>query len=98
MTSSARGNFSGFLRASVTSLARKARVRHIVHQGIFGNWDCPDPHFAWHQMIQKYIESSGVGWTNLQPNFFMENLTGLTPFTRLMQKNPTFAWICCATD
>jgi uncharacterized protein YbjT (DUF2867 family) len=31
-------------------------------------------------MIEKYIEASGAGWTHLHPNFFMENLTGLTPF------------------
>lgn len=59
--------------------ARKARVGHIVHQGIFGNWDCTDPHFAWHQMIEKYIEASGIAWTHLHPNYFMENLTGITP-------------------
>jgi NAD(P)H dehydrogenase (quinone) len=74
---------------TLVDAARKARVGHIVHQGIFGNWDCTDPHFAWHQMIEKYIEASGVGWTHLHPNFFMENLTGLTPF-----KNGTFPMFC----
>jgi NAD(P)H dehydrogenase (quinone) len=74
---------------TLVDAARKARVRHIVHQGIFGNWDCTDPHFAWHQMIEKYIEASGVGWTHLHPNFFMENLTGLTPF-----KDGAFPMFC----
>ena len=32
--------------------ARKARVSHIVHQGIFANWDCTDPLLAWHEMIE----------------------------------------------
>jgi uncharacterized protein YbjT (DUF2867 family) len=54
--------------------ARKAGVSHIVHQGIFGEWDCTDPHFAWHQMIEKYIEASGIAWTHLHPNVFMDNL------------------------
>lgn len=37
-------------------------------------WDCTDPHFAWHQMIEKYIEASGIAWTHLHPNVFMDNL------------------------
>ena len=32
--------------------ARKARVSHIVHQGIFANWDSTDPLLAWHEMIE----------------------------------------------
>jgi NAD(P)H dehydrogenase (quinone) len=59
---------------TLVDAARKAGVRHIVHQGIFGEWDCTDPHFAWHQMIEKYIEASGIAWTHLHPNVFMDNL------------------------
>ena len=32
---------------TLVDAARKARVSHIVHQGIFGNWDCTDPLVAW---------------------------------------------------
>jgi len=65
---------------TVIDAARKAGVRHIVHQGIFGHWDCSDAHFAWHLMIEKYIEASGIAWTHLHPNVFMENLlTFLAP-------------------
>ncbi len=66
---------------TLVDAARKARVSHIVHQGIFGNWDCTDPLVAWHQMIERYIEASGIAWTHLRPIFFMENLTGITPVT-----------------
>jgi NAD(P)H dehydrogenase (quinone) len=59
---------------TLVDAARKAGVRHIVHQGIFGQWDCTDPHFAWHQMIETYIEASGIAWTHLHPNVFMDNL------------------------
>ena len=59
---------------TLVDAAKKAGVRHIVHQGIFGQWDCTDPHFAWHQMIEKYIEASGIAWTHLHPNVFMDNL------------------------
>jgi NAD(P)H dehydrogenase (quinone) len=59
---------------TLVDAAKKARVAHIVHQGIFGQWDCADPHFAWHQLIEKYIEASGIAWTHLHPNVFMDNL------------------------
>ena len=59
---------------TIVDAARKAGVQHIVHLGIFGAWDCTDPHFVWHQMIEAYIKVSGIQWTNLHPNMFMENL------------------------
>jgi NAD(P)H dehydrogenase (quinone) len=54
--------------------ARKAGVKHIVHLGVFAEWDCTDPHFAWHLLIESYIQASGLGWTHLHPNVFMDNL------------------------
>jgi uncharacterized protein YbjT (DUF2867 family) len=27
--------------------ARKARIQHLVHLGVFGHWDCTDPHLVW---------------------------------------------------
>ena len=59
--------------------ARKSGVQHIVHQGIFGEWDTTDPHFAWHQLIERYIEASGIAWTHLHPNVFMEYLLSTSP-------------------
>lgn len=59
--------------------AKKAGVNHIVHLGIFGEWDCTDPHFVWHQLIETYIKASGLAWTHLHPNVFMDNLLGATP-------------------
>jgi uncharacterized protein YbjT (DUF2867 family) len=31
---------------TLVDAAKKAHVQHIVHQGIFGEWDCTDPHFT----------------------------------------------------
>jgi NAD(P)H dehydrogenase (quinone) len=69
--------------------AKKAGVQHIVHLGIFGEWDCTDPHFAWHQMIERYIEASGMAGTHLHPNYFMENLLGIAPL-----KDGAFSMFC----
>ena len=64
---------------TIVDAAKKAGVQHIVHLGIFANWDTTDPHFVWHQLIERYIEASGIAWTHLHPNYFMENLLGVTP-------------------
>lgn len=70
---------------TLVDAARKAGVKHIVHVGVFAEWDCTDAHFVWHQMIEKYIEASGIAWTHLHPNMFMEAITGL-----YMPKNLTY--------
>jgi NAD(P)H dehydrogenase (quinone) len=55
--------------------AKKAGVEHIVHLGVFSlDKNCTVPHFAWHQMIEVYIKHSGLKWTNLHPNCFLQNL------------------------
>jgi len=59
---------------TIVDAAKKAGVKHIVHQGVFAEWDCSDPHFAWHLMTERYIEASGLSWTHLHPNMFMDNL------------------------
>ena len=74
---------------TLVDAAKKARVQHILHQGIFGEWDCTDPHFVWHIMIETYIKASGIAWTNLHPNFFMDNLIGIMPI-----KNGAFPMYC----
>jgi len=70
---------------TLVDAARKARVRHIVHLGVFGNWDCTAPHFAGHQLVERYIEASGIAWTHLHPNVFMELLPTIMPI-----RNGTF--------
>jgi NAD(P)H dehydrogenase (quinone) len=62
---------------AMVDAAKKAGVKHIVHLGVFTpEPDCYDPHFAWHQMIEAYIKVSGVPYTFLHPNCFMQNFTG----------------------
>jgi uncharacterized protein YbjT (DUF2867 family) len=63
---------------TLVDAAVKAGVKHIVHLGIFGEWDTTDPHFVWHQLIESYIKASGLAWTHLHPNMFMDNLLAFT--------------------
>lgn len=62
---------------TLVDAAKKAGVTHIVHVGIFAEWDCTSTHFTWHQLVETYIEASGIAWTHLHPNMFMEAVTGL---------------------
>jgi uncharacterized protein YbjT (DUF2867 family) len=70
--------------------AKKAAVEHLVHLGVYTReWDCTDPHFVWHQMIEVYIKHSQIKWTFLHPNCFMQNLTG---FYSLLKGNQLYWW------
>src|SRR6266853_2022602 len=60
---------------SLIDAARRNGVNHIVHLGAFTtDHDSYATVFAWHQMIEAYLRDSGVAWTNLHPNMFMQNL------------------------
>ncbi|WP_336216111.1 NmrA family NAD(P)-binding protein [Nonomuraea sp. LPB2021202275-12-8] len=53
--------------------AMAADVSHLVHVGVSAAPDTTIVHFAWHQLIEAYIERSGLGYTHLHPASFMQN-------------------------
>lgn len=62
---------------AIVDASMRAGVNHIVHVGVFSeDHDCYDAHFAWHQMVEAYIKVSGIGFTFLHPNCFLQNFTG----------------------
>jgi NAD(P)H dehydrogenase (quinone) len=62
---------------AIVDAAKKAGVTHITHVGVFSlDENCYDPHMAWHQMIEVYIKHSGIAWTFLHPNAFLQNFIG----------------------
>ena len=64
---------------SLIDAAKRNGVNHIVHLGAFTrDHDAYATVFAWHQMIEAYLRDSGVAWTNLHPNMFMQNLLTYT--------------------
>jgi uncharacterized protein YbjT (DUF2867 family) len=68
---------------ALVDAAVAAGVNHIVHLGVFTlRSDAYDPHLAWHQLIEAYIECSGIAWTFLHPNCFMQNWTGFYGMVR----------------
>jgi NAD(P)H dehydrogenase (quinone) len=54
--------------------ARKAGVQHVVHLGACGRDDTTIGHWAWHQLVERYIEWSGFFYTHLRPETFMQNM------------------------
>src|SRR5882762_189782 len=59
---------------SLIDAAVRNGVKHIVHLGAFTrDHDAYATVFAWHQMIEAYLRDSGVAWTNLHPNMFMQS-------------------------
>jgi len=65
---------------SLIDAAERNGVNHIVHLGSFTpERDGYATVYAWHQMIEAYLRDSGVAWTNLHPNIFMQNLVSINP-------------------
>lgn len=64
----------------VTDAARRMGVKHIVAIGAYGRPETPWAVIAWNFLVEAYIERSGIAWTHLQPNYFMDNV--------LVQRDP----------
>lgn len=56
--------------------AKRAGVSQIVHLGACGDDDTRVAHYGWHQFVERYIEWTGVTFTHLRPEIFMQNLLG----------------------
>jgi NAD(P)H dehydrogenase (quinone) len=59
---------------TLVDAAEDAGVSFLVHLGVFGNGRSTDPHFAWHELVERYIAGSKLTWANVHPHVFMENL------------------------
>lgn len=70
------GYTSDMLRQSkvLVDAAVDAGVKHIVHLGVFTSRKDLIPHFIWHDMIETYIEASGLFWTHIHPNVITDSL------------------------
>src|SRR5258708_34198341 len=61
----------------VVDAAEDAGVRFLGHLGVFSHKRSTDPHFAWHELVERYIAGSKLAWANVHPHVFMENLLGI---------------------
>lgn len=57
--------------------AKRAGVRRVVKVSAVGaDVDAPEGFGKWHGQAEEFLKASGLGWTILRPNFFMQNLLG----------------------
>jgi uncharacterized protein YbjT (DUF2867 family) len=59
---------------TLVDAAEDAGVSFLVHLGVFSDGRSTDPHFTWHELVERYISGSKLAWANLHPHVFMENL------------------------
>jgi uncharacterized protein YbjT (DUF2867 family) len=58
----------------IIDAAAKAKVGHIVNLGSHGNDDTVWSSIGWNRLVEAYLKVSGVGYTTLRPNYFMNNV------------------------
>ena len=61
------------LERNAVEAAKAAGVRHIVKQSVMGAAEESYSLAKVHRPVEKAIESSGLAWTFLRPNSFMQN-------------------------
>ncbi|GAB5415270.1 MAG: SDR family oxidoreductase [Congregibacter sp.] len=77
---------------SLIDAAKKTHVEYLVHIGAYSTPDTGVAHLGWHQLIEAYIERSGLNWTHLRPNWFMQN-TPLGPDTTVFQDGILYGFL-----
>lgn len=58
----------------VVDAAVAAGVSHMVYVGASGTPTTEVAHWGWHRFVEAYIEQSGLGYTHLQPESFIQNI------------------------
>jgi uncharacterized protein YbjT (DUF2867 family) len=58
----------------VIDAARKAGVKHLVNLSSYGADDTPWASIGWNRLVEAYVQVSGLRYTHLRPNFFMDNV------------------------
>jgi uncharacterized protein YbjT (DUF2867 family) len=54
--------------------AKRAGVKRIVrHSALGADAESGARLLCWHGEAERYLEKSGIGWTHIRPNYFMQN-------------------------
>ena len=62
------------LESNAIDAARESGVRHVVLNSALGAGDYPKSFPSWHRQVEDKLKSSGLGYTFLRPNSFMQNI------------------------
>lgn len=91
-----------FQSKKLVDAAVDAGISHIVHLGVFTSRRDDQPHFAWHDLIETYIEASGIAWTHLHPNVITDTVLDQQPSLAetgtfmAYPANVPVGWVCTA--
>jgi uncharacterized protein YbjT (DUF2867 family) len=62
------------LESNMIDASREAGVKHVVLNSALGAEDFPKSFPSWHRKVEDKLEASGMAYTILRPNGFMQNL------------------------
>jgi uncharacterized protein YbjT (DUF2867 family) len=62
------------LESNMIDASRAAGVRHVVLNSALGAADYPKSFPSWHRKVEEKLKASGLSYTILQPNSFMQNI------------------------
>jgi len=66
---------------AIVEQARRAGVKHIIKLSVYGAQDESFSFAKLHRRVEKAIEQSGMAWTFLRPNGFMQNMANYSAGT-----------------
>ncbi len=71
------------IQGNFIDAAKRAGVRHVVKFSAGGaSPESPASFLRWHGETERQLEASGMSWTHLRPNQFMQNFLGLLDMIR----------------
>ena len=62
------------LESNAIDAARESGVRHVLLNSALGAGDYPKSFPSWHRQVEDKLKSSGLAFTILRPNSFMQNI------------------------
>jgi len=62
------------LESNMIDACREAGVKHVVLNSALGAGDFPKSFPSWHRKVEDKLKASGMAYTILRPNGFMQNL------------------------
>jgi uncharacterized protein YbjT (DUF2867 family) len=62
------------LEGNMVDACREAGVRHVVLNSALGAGDYPKSFPSWHRRVEDKLKASGLAYTILRPNSFMQNI------------------------
>ncbi len=63
------------LESNAIEACQESAVKHVVLNSALGAADWPKSFPVWHRQVEDKLQASGLGYTILRPNSFLQNIT-----------------------